>query len=166
MGKGVVRVSIKNFTRQNLKVLTGVPFSTVSDAVLPGWEVSLVFVGATKARSLNQSLRSKSYIPNVLSYEVGTKSGEIIICLSEAATESPRFGMNERNFVLLLFIHGLLHLEGRAHGATMEQCEQKLLAKFLPAQASAKGRVRTSPNVSTNRNRNRHRHIPGKTGRG
>jgi rRNA maturation RNase YbeY len=120
-------VDISNLTRRSLPRFS---FSTIAAKVLPGWEVSLVFVGPTKARELNQQLRKKSYTPNVLSYALGDKHGEIFICLHEAAKQAPSHEMSERDFVLFLFIHGLLHLKGMAHGSTMEKCEQRLVAQF------------------------------------
>ncbi len=137
MVKGVASVSIKNFTRHNAKLWAGLPFEKVAQAVLPGWEISLVFAGAQRARSLNLRLRDKSYVPNVLSYVVGDKNGEIIICPSVAVREAPHYHLSPATYHLYLFIHGLLHLEGRAHGATMEKWEQKLLARFLPVQTGA-----------------------------
>jgi len=121
-------LDIKNLTRQHLKVRAGLSFAKVTEEVLPGWDISLVFVGPTKALELNKKLRGKSYIPNVLSYKVGNKSGEIFICLSEASKQASNFNLAPSTFHLYLFIHGLLHLKGWAHGAKMKQCEQKLLA--------------------------------------
>ena len=100
-------------------------------AVLPGWELSLVFAGERRAQSLNQRLRNKSYIPNVLSYESGKKSGEIIICLEVAKKEAPSYDMPYRTFVGYLFIHGLLHLKGHPHGTTMERYERELVSRFI-----------------------------------
>jgi rRNA maturation RNase YbeY len=140
-------VSIQNFTRR--RTVPRVAFTKIVNAVLPGWDISLVFVGPTKARALNEQLRGKSYIPNVLSYTVGQMSGEIIICLSEAAKQAGAHGMSERNFVLYLFIHGALHIKGWVHGAKMEQCEQKLLIQY----------------GTTHSHRHRHRHVPSKDGR-
>ena len=146
-------VSIKNMTRTSIGG-SGSVFLTVAEQVLPQWNISLVFVGSKRAQDLNKNLRNKTYIPNVLSYEVGNRSGEIIICLQEAKKQAPHHQMNERTFILYLFIHGLLHLKGWAHGGKMEGCEQKLLAQFA------------RPHVTTNSNRNRHRHVPDKNGRG
>jgi rRNA maturation RNase YbeY len=123
-------VDIKNLTRQQLKVVAGLPFEKIAKEVLPGWDISLVFVGPTKARALNKSLRGKTYIPNVLSYAVGEKSGEIFMCPAEAAKQAPHFNLRPTTYNLLLFIHGLLHIKGWAHSATMERCEQKLLKKY------------------------------------
>ncbi|MFA6414983.1 MAG: rRNA maturation RNase YbeY [Candidatus Paceibacterota bacterium] len=152
-------VDIKNLTRQHLKVGAGVAFSAIASDVLPGWDISLVFVGPTRARDLNKQLRGKEYTPNVLSYALDSTNGEIIICLAEAQKQAPAYGMNERQFVLYLFIHGVLHLKGWAHGATMEQCERKLVAKFVTRT------VRPLPNETTHSHRNRHRHVPSKDGR-
>ncbi|OYV63221.1 MAG: rRNA maturation RNase YbeY [Parcubacteria group bacterium 21-58-10] len=150
-------VSIQNFTRR--PTAPRAVFSAIARDVLPGWDISLVFVGPARARALNKNLRHKEYVPNVLSYVAGAKSGEIIICLAEARRQAPAHGMSERTFVLYLFIHGALHIKGWAHGATMERSERKLVAKFAPSGA------RSLPNVTTHRNRHRHRHVPGKNGR-
>jgi rRNA maturation RNase YbeY len=123
----MVPVDTKNLTRRPTPRFA---YTEVADAVLPGWEISLVFVGPKKARALNEQLRAKDYTPNILSYEVGAKSGEIIICLAEAEKQAPLHEKSFREFVLYLFIHGLLHLKGLPHGATMERCEQKFVTRF------------------------------------
>jgi len=150
-------VSIKNLTRR--KSVPRFAYTAIVDAVLPGWSLSLVFVGPAKARALNTQLRSKTYVPNVLSYSLGRMSGEVIICPSEAQKQAASYGMNEREYILYLFIHGVLHIKGWVHGATMEKCERKLLAQF------AKGSARDYPHETTHRNRHRHRHVPSKNGR-
>lgn len=141
-------VSIKNLTRQHLKVLAGSAFSEIAKSVLPDWEISLVFIGATRARALNKKLRGKSYVPNVLSYVAGEKNAEIIICPAIATRQSPDFQLPASSFLLLLFIHGVLHIKGWAHGDKMEKCERKLLSRY----------------EKTDSHRHRHRHIPGKNG--
>src|SRR5262249_39910189 len=57
---------------------------------------------------------------NVLSFPLSRVSGEILICKAAAKPYTTQY----------LFIHGLLHLKGRVHGATMEREEAKLLKKF------------------------------------
>ncbi|MDP2650128.1 MAG: rRNA maturation RNase YbeY, partial [bacterium] len=101
-------------------------FTAIASEVLPHYDISLVFVGPTKARALNKQLRDKEYVPNVLSYALDSENGEVVICLAEAEKQAPDFSMSERDFVLYLFIHGLLHIKGRVHGATMERSERKL----------------------------------------
>lgn len=152
-------LSIKELSRRG--AVPRFAYDKVAAKVLPGWDLSLAFVGPAKARALNKKLRNADYTPNVLSYAVGKKSGEIIICLSVAQKQYATYEMSKENFVLYLFIHGLLHLKGMAHGVTMEARERKLLGLFT------KSPVRThTPHVTTHSNRNRHRHVPSKNGRG
>ena len=121
-------VDIRNFTRR--RHAASIPFQELAVAVLPGWEISLVFAGETRAQSLNIALRKKDYVPNVLSYETGSKAGEIIICPAVAKRQCASYGLSEKNFIGYLFIHGLLHLKGHPHGATMERHEQALLTRY------------------------------------
>lgn len=129
------------------------PYEKALEAVLPAWDISLVFAGATCAKTLNWNLRWKTYVPNVLSYETGKKSGEIIICLEEAKKQSPTYGMPYPEFVGFLFIHALMHLKGYPHGPTMEKKERALLARIISSSPKAL-------HAPTNSNRNRHRNAP------
>ncbi len=144
-------VSIRNFTRRKTPRL---PFEDVLKNTIPDWEMSLVFVGAQRATTLNKKLRRRAYTPNVLSYESGYKSGEIIICITQAEKEAHTYGLSVRNFILLLFIHGCLHLKGYPHGTTMERREQNLLSQLT------KRGVHSHIYDSTHSNRNRHRNVP------
>lgn len=125
----MTRLDIRNLTTSRRPSL---PFAKIAGAVLPGWEISLVFLRPKQAQQLNRQLRRKSYVPNVLAYETGAKSGEITICLSEAKRQAPEFHLSYSAFVGLLFIHALLHLKGRRHGPTMDREERRLLRRFVP----------------------------------
>jgi len=126
-------LDIRNFTRRKPPVF---PYQKIVATILPGWEISLVFAGTTRAPHLNTLLRNKSYTPNALSYSPGKKSGEIIICLDVAKKQAPEYGLSYPHFVVFLFIHGLLHLKGRAHGTTMERHERTFLKRFTGATVS------------------------------
>ena len=117
----------RNFTKSPIPKF---PYQEALSATLPGWDMSLVFAGSTRAQSMNIRLRGKDYVPNVLSYESGTKSGEIVICLEVAKKQAPDYDMTYTEFVGFLFIHGCLHLKGERHGATMERKERLLLKRF------------------------------------
>lgn len=121
-------VSIRSFTKLSPPKH---PYERLTASVLPDFEISLVFVGETRARALNKSLRGKDYVPNVLSYLSGKKSGEIIICLTEARRQASSYGLTYPQYVGFLFIHGLLHLKGMPHGTRMERYEEKLMASHL-----------------------------------
>ncbi len=135
-------LDIKNTTRSKAPSF---PFEKAAAQMLPDWDISLVFVGETRAKNLNIALRDKTYTPNVLSYVVGKKSGEIIICPSVARRQAPAYGLSYPHMVGLLFIHALLHLKGRSHGATMDAAEREMLSRFVSLKKT---------NVSSNRNRN------------
>ncbi len=145
----MTHLDIRNFTRSKPPVF---PYARALEAILPGWEISLVFAGERRAQNLNIELRGKDYIPNVLSYETGTserarsknRSGEIIICPAVAKRQAASYSLSYPAMIGFLFIHGCFHLKGMRHGATMEKQERELLSRFT--------RV-TSPNGSTHRNR-------------
>lgn len=120
-------LDIRNMTRQRTVKF---PFDTAYTHILPSWDVSLAFVGTKRAQQMNKALRNKDYTPNVLSYETGKNSGEIVICLLEAKKQARSYNMTYPNFVGFLFIHGLLHLKGEQHGATMEKQERLFLKRF------------------------------------
>ena len=144
-------VDVRNFTRRSAP---GFPYKKIAQAVLPHWEISLVFAGTKRAQRLNMQLRNKSYVPNVLSYESGKHSGEIIICLPIAQMQAQLYGVSYPHFVVFLFIHGLLHLKGLPHGTTMEKYERTFLKRFTGAVVSYDDvPSQKLKNDTTNRNR-------------
>lgn len=121
-------LDIRNFTRSSIPRF---PYAAALATILPDWELSLVFVGRTRAQKMNIALRNKDYVPNVLSYEVGKKSGEIVICLEVAKKQAPDYDLSYTHFVGFLFIHGCLHLKGMRHGDTMDAKERLILERFI-----------------------------------
>lgn len=93
--------------------------------------LSVNFVSPIFAKELNQEYRNKSYIPNILSFPLSKKEGEIYICLSVARKEAKNFSLTYQNFLRLLIIHGALHLKGLDHGEEMENLEEKYLKKYM-----------------------------------
>lgn len=119
-----------------------IPFTKLKNHVFgKGFELSLVFTDSRLSRRLNRTYRGKNKPANVLSFPLSKKSGEIFIDLVTAKKDARKFEMTFRDFVALLFIHGLLHLKGMRHGDTMERAEKKLL------------------HVASNLGRNRHRNF-------
>ncbi len=94
------------------------------------YELSLVFVGKTRATALNKAYRGKTYSPNVLSFPLTENTGEIVICPHVAVKEAAKFNLSVDGYIAFLFIHGLLHLKGYDHGDTMERMERKHLKTF------------------------------------
>ena len=95
------------------------------------YELSLVFVGEKTAKKLNKQYRSKTYVPNILSFPISETSGEIFICLKTISKECKEFDMSPIQYEKFLFIHGCLHLTGLDHGEEMEKQENKFKKLFL-----------------------------------
>ncbi|MEK7176882.1 MAG: rRNA maturation RNase YbeY [Patescibacteria group bacterium] len=105
-----------------------IPFTKLKNQVFgKSFELSLVFVDSSFSRRLNRKYRGKNKPANILSFPLSKKSGEIFIDLVTAKKDAKKFQMSFKDFVTLLFIHGLLHLKGMRHGDTMERREKKLL---------------------------------------
>ena len=94
------------------------------------YELSLTFVGATMAKTLNQTYRQKDYIPNVLSFPLNEDTGEIYICPGVAKKEAKNFNLSVDGYIAYLFIHGLVHLKGHDHSDAMDKLERKYVKQF------------------------------------
>jgi len=122
-------IQITNKTKGKLPRL---PFVEAKEKILGNeYNLSLVFIGASKSRELNQKYRTKDKVANVLSFPLENNSGEIFITPSKAKTEAKKFDMTTHDFILYLFIHGLLHLKGLDHGEEMDREEEKYKKEFI-----------------------------------
>lgn len=108
-----------------------IPYEAIKQKILGArYELSLTFIGKSRAAALNQTHRQKTYVPNVLSFPLTETMGEIFICPSIAEKESSKFNLSPDGYVAFLFIHGCLHLKGLDHSDTMDKLEQKYLKLF------------------------------------
>jgi probable rRNA maturation factor len=120
--------SISNTTKGKPPSL---PFVTIKEAVLGNnYNLSLVFIGNIRSKTLNKTYRGKDYPANILSFPLSKNEGEIFINLNEARKSARRFRKNYKQFVGLLFIHGMLHLKGFKHSSKMEDEEGKIQKRF------------------------------------
>ncbi len=111
--------------------LPRLPFERIKNTALsPKYKLSLVFAGSKRMRNLNRSYRKKDYTPNILSFPLSRLEGEMFINPDRVSIEAKLYGMNKRKYIAYLFIHGLLHLKGMAHGATMDRKEREVLRHF------------------------------------
>jgi len=107
------------------------PFQKIKESVLgKRYNLSVVLIGETRSASLNKKYRHKKKVANILSFPLGRDSGEIFITPSQVKKDARKEEMEYKKFFALIFIHGLLHLKGRAHGSTMEKQENKWLKKY------------------------------------
>ena len=110
-------------------------FTKIKNKVLgPEYDLSVAFLSKTQMRKAMmykkpRRLRSKVGVPtdasgdkvsNVLAFPLSKKSGEILLCRAAAKPFTVEY----------LFIHGLFHLKGLQHGATMDAAEERVLKEF------------------------------------
>ena len=107
------------------------PYEKMARAVLGDeYELSLVVCGDDLGQRLNYEHRSKTYKPNVLSFPISKKEGEIFLNAPKAAREARAFGVPLEERLALLFVHGCFHLKGLKHGRIMEGRERQTLRRF------------------------------------
>lgn len=122
------RLSVTHDTRANIP---RVRFAAIKDSALgKNYELNLVFTSPAKIRKLNKIYRGKDVATDILSFPLSKTQGEIYICPSISRKEARKFERKYNNFIAFLFIHGVVHLKGHDHGATMETIEAKLRRKY------------------------------------
>ena len=124
-------------------------FSTVAKNVLKGENrgtenISVAFVDKSKMREINKKYHGEDKPTDVLSFSnvEGLKFsvpeeglGEIVICPEVVEKNAKKYGMLEKNEMMKVFIHGILHLCGYNHeksekeAGEMENKQEKYLSK-------------------------------------
>ena len=111
--------------------LPRVPFADLKNEILGrGYDLSVVFIGVRRSQELNRIHRKKDRPANILTFPLSKNEGEIFITPSQARKDAPKFRRSYREFIADLFIHGLFHLKGDAHGSTMKKHETRVRKKF------------------------------------
>jgi len=105
-------------------------------------EIELIITDNDTIAALNQEFRSKGTPTDVLSFPMenavaNMPLGSIVISADFVQERSNELGHSEKDELLLLFIHGLLHLLGYDHendNGEMRKKEKELILKFdLPS---------------------------------
>lgn len=118
-------------TVKNAPRVKGVFFRDIKNEVLgKDYELSLVFVGKTRARTLNRTHRQKDYATDILSFSIDKEMGEIFIYGPKAESKAKEFDKTFAEYLPFLFIHGLFHLKGFDHGSRMESEEARVRSLF------------------------------------
>jgi probable rRNA maturation factor len=107
-------------------------FVRVKEGILgKKYNLSIVYVGDVRMRSLNRIYRSKDYVTDILSFPLSDTDGEIYINPRLLTKKSKDFNMDIPTYTLFLAIHGCLHLKGYDHGEDMEKLEKKFYKSYL-----------------------------------
>ena len=95
--------------------------------------------GSAEVRALNRKYRRIDRATDVLSFPLGEKlpgglyAGDVLICLPIAAKQARQNAQSLERELLLLMIHGLLHLQGLDHErdrGEMLALQARLFAEF------------------------------------
>jgi probable rRNA maturation factor len=99
-------------------------------------ELSLLFVNDLQIQRLNRRYLHRDQPTNVLAFpmregEFSTLHphllGDLVISIETAKRQSNRFGLDKAEMVILLMIHGVLHLIGYDHEGTKKQAREMTL---------------------------------------
>lgn len=99
-------------------------------------ELSLLLVDDIRIRELNRKHLGRNRPTNVLAFSMrdGEFSalhphllGDLVISVETAKRQSNRFGLNEMETVILLMVHGVLHLIGYEHEGTKKGSREMAL---------------------------------------
>jgi probable rRNA maturation factor len=99
-------------------------------------ELSLLFVNDLQIQALNRRYLHRDKPTNVLAFPMrkGEFSalhphllGDLVISVETAKRQSNRFGLDEMEMVILLMVHGVLHLIGFEHEGTKKGAREMTL---------------------------------------
>jgi len=140
-------VSVNNSTKQKTPLL---PYEQIANKILgKRYDLSIVFIGHKKSRTLNRTFRQKDKPTNVLAFPLNEEVGEIFIDLDTSKKTAKEFDQQYIFHLSYLLIHACLHLKGYDHGSTMEREEDRLIKVLKLKDKKA--------NESSHRNRSGHR---------
>ncbi|MFC1751607.1 rRNA maturation RNAse YbeY [Patescibacteria group bacterium] len=110
-------ITVTNLTK---KKAPNIAWEIICEKILgKKYRLSVVLTNNSMMKKLNTGYRNDNKPASVLSFPYSSDDGEIFINTNY-----------DKNSILLLFVHGLLHLKGYKHGDKMETLEKKYCIKF------------------------------------
>jgi probable rRNA maturation factor len=113
-GIEVYRRAEEKITKKLIEKIVG---KTLAEIKIRSADVSVAFVGGAEIKKWNNLYRKKNKVTDVLSFVYSEKplTGEVIICYSRAVGQAKQRGWGTEKEVIMLLIHGVLHLAGYDH---------------------------------------------------
>jgi len=122
-------IEVKNFTKKPLakKFLIRVAKTVLKGENREKQSLSIVFTGENRIKKLNKKYRKENKTTDVLSFGESPKFktqnlkdtlGEIIICPQKVEKNSRKYKTAFKEELVLVLIHGILHLLGYDHEKT------------------------------------------------
>jgi len=134
-----MRISIQNRQKRillNLKKVRRATQRILTELGLLDAELSVVLVDDARIRDLNRQYLNRDKPTNILAFpmregEFSTLHpnllGDLVISVETARRQSDRFGLDDMEMVILLMVHGVLHLIGYEHEGTKKGAREMSL---------------------------------------
>jgi probable rRNA maturation factor len=134
-----MRILIQNRQKRtplNLRKVRRATQRILTELGLLDAELSLLLVDDARIQDLNRRYLNRDKPTNVLAFpmregEFSTLHprllGDLVISVETAKRQSNRFGLDEMEMVILLMIHGVLHLVGYEHEGTKKGAREMTL---------------------------------------
>ena len=99
-------------------------------------ELSLLFVNDLQIQTLNRRYLRRDKPTNVLAFPMRKGEfptlhphllGDLVISVQTAKRQSNRFGLDEMGMIILLMVHGVLHLIGYEHEGSKKGAREMAL---------------------------------------
>lgn len=90
------------------------------------YDLDLIFADPVFMKKISGIYRNKPKTTNVLSFKINSAVGEMILETELIKKEAKQYNRSYKEHLWALYVHGLLHLKGYAHGKKMEVLENKL----------------------------------------
>jgi probable rRNA maturation factor len=122
----------------------------LADLGLPDAELSISLVNDIQIQELNRRYLHRDRPTNILAFPMrkGEFSslhpnllGDLAISVETAQRQSNRFGLDDMEMVILLMIHGILHLIGYEHEGTRRGVRQMALKQKQMFRTIVKGKI-------------------------
>jgi len=120
----------------DLRKIRRVAKRILADLALPDAELSILLVNDVQIQELNRRYLHRDKPTNILAFPMrkGEFSslhphllGDLAISVETAQRQSNRFGLDDMGMVILLMIHGILHLVGYEHEGTRKGAREMAL---------------------------------------
>ncbi len=143
--------NLQKLTRLDLKKLRETAKTVLTELASSNAELSISFVDDTQIQELNRRYLGRDRPTNVLAFSMREGAftslhphllGDVVISVDTARRQSNRFGLDETEMIILLMIHGILHLSGYEHEGPKKASDQMALKQkelFGKAIRSFKG---------------------------
>lgn len=152
----LVDVCVRGMSATRLRAdLAALCRGALAAAGIDGWDLSVVLTGDEEIRGLNARYRGKDRATDVLSFAQreprargrnpvgaasGRMAGDIVISIETLRRNAAERGIDERDELARLAVHGILHLDGMDHGRgrgrAMLARQRRVLAKLAGGGAS------------------------------